>query len=372
MKTNIKRHIKRFIVLCITTLLLTFFIPSPNLKTVQAAGTKLNKKQQILLKGEKFTLSLKGTAEKPQFTSLDPDIATVSQRGVVKGVGAGETVITATISSKTYSCKVTVHDTMDIIVFAGQSNMTNVGKASQAPSVTAGTAYEAIPKKGKISPLQEPFGVGQIKTKAKRNAQGATLVSAFVNAYYKQTKTPVLAMNTAKGGTSIGEWSGSYYKNVVKDVKAMEKLLKKKGLKKGHVYMVLYQGENDALNSIVSYNYRSHMELFMKNVQDKCDVERCFVIRISNDMHNLSTYDTIAATQTKLCMEDPRFVMVSTIGSGFTSSYYQSDGIHLNQKGLNKVGTQAGKMAGTYVVTGVEPSMKDPRYHNTYQSKCNP
>lgn len=370
MKIHGKKTIKHLIYLFITTILLALFLPNQDLETVHAA--KLNKKEQIMLKGEKFKLSLKGTSEKPQFTSLNPNIATVSSKGVIKGVGNGKTVITATISNKTYSCKVTVHDTMDIIVFAGQSNMTNVGKASQAPTVKAGTGYEAIPKKNKISPLKEPFGVGQIKTKAKRSEQGATLVSAFVNAYYKKTKTPVLAMNTAKGGTSIGEWSSSYYKNVVKDVKAMEKLLKKKGLKKGHVYVVLYQGENDALNSIVSYNYRSHMELFMKKVQDNCDAERCFVIRISNDMHNLSTYDTIAATQTKLCMEDPRFIMVSTINSGFNASYYQGDGIHLNQKGLNKVGTQAGKMAGTFVVTGLEPSMKDPRYKNTYESKCNP
>lgn len=371
MKSCVIRLLQLSVSILTATILLSFFLPANNLANVKAAGMKLSKKQQILLKGEKFTLSVKGTKQKPQFTSLNPSIATVSKSGVVKGVGNGQTLITASISNKIYSCKVTVHDTMDIIVFAGQSNMTNVGRASQAPAITAGTAYEAIPKKGKISPLKEPFGVGQIKTKEKLSSQGATLVSAFANAYYKKTKTPMLAMNTARGGTSIGEWSSYYYKNVVKDVKAMEKLLKKKGLKKGHVYVVLYQGENDALNSIVSYNYRSHMELFMKNVQDNCDAERCFVIRISNDMHNLSTYDTIAATQTKLCMEDRRFVMVSTIGSGFNSSYYQSDGIHLNQKGLNKVGTQAGKMAGTYVVTGIEPSMKDPRYHNTYQSKCN-
>lgn len=370
MKTGMNKQMKIFIRLFIATLLLVWFIPNQDLGTVHA--TKLNNKQQILLKGEKFTLKLKGTSEKPSFSSLNPNVATVSKRGVVKGVGNGKTVITATISNKTYSCKVTVHDTMDIIVFAGQSNMTNVGRANQAPTVTAGTGYEAIPKKGKISPLKEPFGVGQIKTKAKRSEQGATLVSAFVNAYYKKTKTPVLAMNTAKGGTSIGQWSGTYYKNVAKDVKAMEKLLKKKGLKKGHIYVVLYQGENDALNSIVSTIYRNHMELFMKNVQANCNAERCFVIRISNTMHDLSTYDTIAAAQTKLCMEDPRFIMVSTISSGFNSSYYQRDGIHLNQKGLNKVGTQAGKMAGTFVVTELEPSMKDPRYKNTYQSKCNP
>jgi len=349
----------------------SYLFPQKSIATVEAAGAKLNATSRILLKGEKFTLSLKGSKEKPVYTSQNKSVATVSGKGVVKAVGSGKTTITVRTSKKTYRCKVTVHDTMDIIVFAGQSNMTNVGRASHAPAVTAGTGYEAIPKKSKISPLSEPFGVGQIKSTMPKSQQGATLASAFVNAYYKKTKTPVLAMNTAIGGTSIGQWSSSYYQRVTDDVKEMEKLLKKKGLKKGRVYVVFYQGENDAMNSIVSTVYRKHMELFMKNVQSRCDVSRCFVIRISNDLNNKESYDKIAAVQTKLCMEDYRFVMASTIGSGFDASYYQGDGIHLTQPALNKIGTQAGKMAGTYAITGKEPSMKDPRYHNTYRSLCN-
>ncbi|MBR1693373.1 MAG: hypothetical protein IJ711_11465 [Lachnospiraceae bacterium] len=353
------------------TPLSSILFPQKTIQTVKASGIHLNVRKRILLKGEKFTLILKGTKNKPVFASADPAVATVSKKGVVRAVGGGETIITARTAKKTCRCKITIHDTMDIIVFAGQSNMTNVGRASEAPDVTPGTAYEAIPKSGKISHLVEPFGVGQKKTTAKKSAQGATLVSAFVNAYYKKAKTPVLAMNTAKGNTSIGQWSASYYKEIVTDVRAMEKLLRKKGLKKGNVYVVFYQGENDAMNSIVTTVYRKHMELFMSNIQSECDVSRCFIIRISNDLNNLESYDKIAAVQTRICMEDPRFVMAATIGSSFGVSYYQGDGVHLTQKALNKVGEQAGRMTGTYTVTGKEPSMKDPRYHNTYRSLCN-
>ncbi|MBO6015442.1 MAG: Ig-like domain-containing protein, partial [Lachnospiraceae bacterium] len=299
------------LLLTIVLLMLTpvsVLFPNCAIQTVHAAQPRLNETSRILLKGEKFTLTVKGFNQTPVFASADPLVAKVSASGVVHAMSDGRTTITATVSGQTFRCKVTVHDTMDIIVFAGQSNMTNVGRASQAPDVKPGTAYEAIPKKKKISPLTEPFGVGQPKTKAKKSAQGATLVSAFANAYYKKTKTPILAMNTAKGGTSIGQWSASYYQDVAKAVKSMEKLLKKKGLKKGHVYMVFYQGENDAMNDIVSTVYRRHMELFMKNVQSSCDVSKCFVIRISNSMRNLETYDRIAAVQTRLCMEDFRFV----------------------------------------------------------------
>lgn len=369
--------LKKGVVLLLFAILLSVtpvsdYLPTDiHIQDVYAAKMKLNETKRIMLKGEKFTLFLKGTKKTPVFTSTNKSVATVSKKGSVKAVGAGSAKIHVTLDAKVYTCKITVHDTMDIIVFAGQSNMTNVGNASKAPDVTPGTAYEAIPKKDKISPLTEPFGVGQKKTSAKKSQQGGTLASAFANSYYKQTKTPILAMNTAKGGTSIGEWSTSYYQEVTKSINAMEKLLKKKGLKKGHVYVVLFQGENDAMNSVVSSVYRKHMEQFMTNVQKHSDASRCFVIRIGHDLKSPGSYDKIAAVQTTLCMEDRRFVMAATNASGLKASYYQADGVHLTQEGLNKVGAQAGKNAGYYAKTGIEPSMKDPRYNNTYESKCN-
>lgn len=370
MKKLIKGLLPIFILIFLLLMPPTDLFPTA-INTVCAAKIKLNYKNRILLKGEKFTLHLLSAKEQPEYHSTDPLVASVNKRGVITAKNAGTALIKAVTQKKTYTCKITVHDTMDIIVFAGQSNMTNVGQASQAPSVTLGTAYEAVPKKNQMYHLTEPFGVGLAGKKINKKTQGATLVSAFANAYYKQRKTPILSMNTAKGGTSIGQWSASYYKDITRDVAKMEKLLKKKKLKKGHVYIVFFQGENDAMNSIVSSVYRKYLEKFMENIQRNSDVSRCFIIRIGNNIKNPESFDKIAAVQTLLCMEDKRFVMASTIASGFGASYYQADGVHLTQKALNQIGTQAGKNTGIYAKTGKEPSMKDPRYHNTYKSKCN-
>ena len=65
MKIHDKKTIKHLICLFITTILLALFLPNQDLETVHAA--KLNKKEQIMLKGEKFKLSLKGTSEKKLF-----------------------------------------------------------------------------------------------------------------------------------------------------------------------------------------------------------------------------------------------------------------------------------------------------------------
>ena len=78
MRIHGKRTLKHIIFLFITTILLALFLPNQDLGTVHAA--KLNKKEQIMLKGEKFKLSLKGTSEKPQFTSLNPNIATLMEQ----------------------------------------------------------------------------------------------------------------------------------------------------------------------------------------------------------------------------------------------------------------------------------------------------
>lgn len=354
--------------------LLIALSPLPNtmpgsVATVQAAPTKLNYTSKNLLIGETFSLKLKtGTAV--SYSSSNKKVATVTKKGTVKGIKAGSARITVTNKSgKKFTCKVTVKDEVDFIIFAGQSNMTNVGKASQAPSVKDGAGYEVLLDKGTLSPLREPFGVQQ-KGKVTKNS-GGTLASSFTNAYYSQTKVPIVATSTAKGNTSIGQWSSSYYKNVIKSTQKTEKILKKRGIKIRHRYLVFFQGENDATYNITTAAYQQHLLLMMKNIRSKTEIEKCLLIRIGRDLNNPTSYDRIAAAQTITCMNNPSFVLISTVASGLDTKYYQGDGVHFTQAGLNKIGQQAGTMAGKYVKTGQEPSMKDSRYNNTYTSNCN-
>lgn len=337
--------------------------------TVQAAPTKLNYPKKNLLVGETFTLKLK-TGKAASFKSSNKSVATVSKKGKVIAKSPGDVKITVTTKAgKKYSCKVSVRNQVDFIIFAGQSNMTNVGKASEAPAVKDGAAYEVLLTKKKLSPLREPFGVQQ-KGKVTKSS-GGTLASAFANAYYNETGIPIVATSTARGGTSIGEWSSNYYKNVVKSTQKAEKILKKQGIKIRHRYVVFFQGENDATYNISTAAYQQHLELMLTNIKSKTDIEKCLLIRIGEDLNDPTSYDRIAAAQTITCMENPNFVLISTIASGLDRKYYQADGVHFTQAGLNKIGKQAGTMAGKYANTGVEPSMKDPRYNNTYTSNSN-
>lgn len=75
----------------------------------QAATVKLNKKAATLYVGDKVTLKLNG-AKSVSWSSSNKKIATVTSKGVVKGVKAGSCKVTAKNkkTGKSYTCKVTV------------------------------------------------------------------------------------------------------------------------------------------------------------------------------------------------------------------------------------------------------------------------
>ena len=73
-----------------------------------AAKVKLNKGKMMIYVGNTLQLKMLGTKKKIKWSSNKKKIATVTKKGKVKGVKAGQAVIIAGIGGKKYSCKVTV------------------------------------------------------------------------------------------------------------------------------------------------------------------------------------------------------------------------------------------------------------------------
>ena len=71
-------------------------------------AVKLNKTKLSLQTGKTSKLKLKNIKKKVKWSSKNKNIATVSNKGVVKGVKVGTTTIVAKCGKKKYSCKVTV------------------------------------------------------------------------------------------------------------------------------------------------------------------------------------------------------------------------------------------------------------------------
>lgn len=81
-----------------------------SVSVTEAAGVKISAKQLTLLKGERKTLSVKGSKKKVNWSSNNKQVAAVDKKGRVKGKKPGQAVITAKVGAKKYTCKVTVEN----------------------------------------------------------------------------------------------------------------------------------------------------------------------------------------------------------------------------------------------------------------------
>lgn len=68
----------------------------------------LNRTKGTVTVGKQLKLKVKGTTKKVTWKSQKKKIATVSKKGVVTGLKAGKTNITAKVAGKKLVCKVTV------------------------------------------------------------------------------------------------------------------------------------------------------------------------------------------------------------------------------------------------------------------------
>ena len=96
------------IILCLG-IITPLVVPNIGSETVQAkTKIKLNCTKKTIYKGDIFKLKITGTKKKVKWSSSNKTIATVSSKGVEKGIGEGTAKITAKVGKKKYTCKVNV------------------------------------------------------------------------------------------------------------------------------------------------------------------------------------------------------------------------------------------------------------------------
>ena len=134
------------------------FVPS-----YSNAAIKLNKKSITVKVGKTYKLKLKGTKKSAKWSSANKAIAKVSKKGVVTGVKAGKTKITAKLGKKKYTCKVTVQDagkTAENVVAtnppAGTDTAAPANVATGTPATQATTAPQTDAPVITEAPVTEP------------------------------------------------------------------------------------------------------------------------------------------------------------------------------------------------------------------------
>lgn len=265
---------------------------------------------------------------------------------------------------------------VDLFIFMGQSNMVGRGVAAEAPAVPEGWAYEykAISQPDKLSPVVEPFGLDEENSSSGvvDNRRSGSLVSAFMNAYYEQTKTPVVGVSCSKGGTTTSFWGvgGKPLNDAISRYNQAEEWLTDNGYVIRHKYMFWLQGETDAKNNLAAETYRSNLIGIVKEMISRTSVEKCMMIRVGKLGQTVTSAfticDDIIEVQTDLCRTYKEFVMASTAAAGFVEDGLMAEYWHYTQEGYNILGEHTGINVAFYANNGIEPYMYDPHTDGLY------
>lgn len=250
----------------------------------------------------------------------------------------------------------------DLILFMGQSNMSGAGgNAEEAPELIKGAGYEyrAITQPKELVVLTEPFGAEEHKEGFLDDRglieRGGSLVTSFVNAYYKETKERVVAVSASRGSAQISSFNNYLVEDVIERLEGAKRTMMEQQVNIRHIYMVWFQGETDAYAETPQEKYIGEMQKLLNTLQPY-GVEKCFVIQIGNVVMGDEIVDTtkMHEIQETLCETDENFVLVSTLPKELSKPPYTEDQIHFTQQGLNLIGEDAGKAAGNYVKVVVE------------------
>jgi hypothetical protein len=251
-------------------------------------------------------------------------------------------------------------DTVDLVMFMGQSNMAGRGAASEAPVVPKGHGYEFRPISGstKLYDVMEPFGVNENNTCAinEPGMKTGSLVSSFMIEYYKSTRVPIVGVSASKGGSSINEWQpdGSYLNDAIARFKIAQTYLLDNGYKIRRKFMVWCQGETDGDNGMSGIEYNTKFQRMMETMFDN-GIEECFIIRIGNHRDLPTQYSNIIKAQTEFCKEHKNAILVSTKFDKMAAAGLMKDPFHYMQSAYNIVGEEAGKNTAFYIVNNKKP-----------------
>ncbi|MBQ3426581.1 MAG: hypothetical protein IJH37_05480 [Clostridia bacterium] len=249
---------------------------------------------------------------------------------------------------------------VDLIIFAGQSNMSGRGEASEAPECVTGYEYKPISEPERLVPIREPFGLGEDKTGGLDDRyEGGTkrsgsMVSAFVNEYYRVCARQIVAVSASKGGTNTIEWLDGLINDAVDRLDRAKEFLTENGIAIDNIFVIWCQGESDG-------DIKQTEEGYIKSTRRLFDMfkahgaQKCFMVQIGHynyikypDTANRDKYyKTIRIAQRKLCETDDDFILAASLEPHINE---MKDGYHYHQSAYNAVGKAAGCKAGEYIL----------------------
>ncbi len=255
---------------------------------------------------------------------------------------------------------------MDIIIFAGQSNMQGTTEGCPTNNEVVKGAFEYLWKTDTLKELNHPVGenyggVNGIEYLAKSSNDGGSLVPYFCREYIKQTGREVIAIHTARGNTAIAQWlyGTQRYHYATKKIKAGIQKASTFG-KIDNIYYVWLQGESDAVIGSTQEEYYNRLINLKNSLKKDIGISKFCIIRVGYFCQFSPWYissvntveygkysdEQIMKAQDQVVKEDSDFVMLTKICSELSSkSEYINPTVpaHYNNLGMQIIGTEAGK-----------------------------
>lgn len=154
------KRIKSMVIIILAVLSLIAPTTAPMIGTVavaEAATIALNTKAITLEIGKTKTLTVSGTTKTATWSSSKKSVAAVSSKGIVTAIKTGTATITASVSGKKLTCKVTVVEPItisstSILLEAGESDTLKVNGTTKTPTWTSSNPSIAkVSSKGKVT-----------------------------------------------------------------------------------------------------------------------------------------------------------------------------------------------------------------------------
>lgn len=311
-------------------------------------------------------------------------------------------ISTGTVSGKADGAEFTIDvqaHPVDIMLFAGQSNMVgspNYAEADQVIPVAEGHGFEYKAKTGSdasgwFGEVPALFGnENYIHMNSGAGKVKGSLVPAFMESYYKETGIPLIGIRASQGGKKIELFmeGGEYHNNIKKGLaECVERTETLENYALRNIYMAWCQGESNASpaenpdsvtlnNGVYDFTgYKNQLsELYdslkvIKNTEGETigEIEKCFVISISEYSNAGTDYgsghknseekspDKVAMikAQEDFCKAEDDFVFVSKKFSDVPDTLRQDP--HFHQEVYNVCGWDAGTNTAYYLTTGNEP-----------------
>ncbi len=248
----------------------------------------------------------------------------------------------------------------DLFLFCGQSNMAGRGETSEqwpetAPVLApgAGLEYRAISDPKCLHTVEEPFGVNENNPEGidEPGMKTGSMVTAFINAYYAKTGTPVIGVSASKGGSIIREWQGDgdYLSDALARFQRAKRYLKTQHITIRHRYLLWCQGESDGDLGTSPDDYKDRF-CHMLSLFKQEGIETCFLITIGEyNGEKGFDYSVIRRAQLQLASGHEDVQLVCDEFHKMRSRGLMKDDFHYYQKAYNEVGTAAGNKAGEFV-----------------------